>query len=104
MLIKPIVAGEPRTGHRPNPTVDGPRDQTVCFMLSKGEKLAVDRLAYCKSITRSGLLAVIAAEFIEAAKGGRSGSKSQKRLQMYLADCRKSLKNRGQEAAKYILP
>ena len=100
----PVLGTEARTGRRPNPTIDGPRDQTVCFMLSKGEKLTVDRLAYCMNITRSGLLAAIAADFVEAAKGSREGAKAQQKLQAYLDECRKSLKKRGEEAAKWILP
>jgi len=101
---KPDSGVETKTGRRPNPTIDGPRDQTVCFMFSKGEKLTVDRLAYCMNITRSGLLAMIAADFVEAAKGSREGVKAEARLQAYLAECRKSLKKRGEEAAKWILP
>lgn len=95
---------EPRTGRRPNPTIDGPRDQTVCFMLSKGEKMAVDRLAYCMSITRSGLLASIMAEFIEASKSTDDGQTAEKRLLAYLEECRKQNQKRGEEAAKWILP
>lgn len=101
----PEPATEPRpTGRRPNPTIDGPRDQTVCFMLSKGEKLAVDRLAYCMNITRSGLLASIMAEFLDAAKDSKEGRVAEKRLLAYLEECRKSVKTRGEEAAKWILP
>ncbi|HEX5400146.1 MAG TPA: hypothetical protein VFY06_13960 [Verrucomicrobiae bacterium] len=100
----PVAGAEPRTGRRPNPTIDGPRDQTVCFMLSRGEKVAVDRLAYCVNITRSGLLSKIAADFVEAAKGGRDGAKAQAQLLAYLDECQKSLKKRGEEAAKWILP
>ena len=100
----PNAGAEPRTGRRPNPTIDGPRDQTVCFMLSKGERVAVDRLAYCMNITRSGLLAAIAADFVEAAKGGWDGGKAEKRLVAYLAECRKSVKRRGEQAAKWIVP
>jgi hypothetical protein len=101
---KPDSGVETKTGRRPNPTIDGPRDQTVCFMLSQGEKLTVDRLAYCMNITRSGLLAMIAADFVEAVKGSREGVKAEVRLLAYLAECRKSLKKRGEEAAKWILP
>src|ERR1035441_820648 len=99
-----VTEAEPKTGRRPNPTIDGPRDQTVCFMLSKGEKLAVDRLAYCMNITRSGLLAAIASEFVEAAKGSKDGVEAEKQLVAHLAKCRGSLKKRGEEAAKWILP
>jgi len=102
---KPPGAGtEPKTGRRPNPTIDGPRDQTVCFMLSKGEKLSVDHLAYCMNITRSGLLAAIAADFVEATNGSKEGAAAQKKLLAYLEECRKSVKKRGEEAAKWILP
>ena len=103
-LKTPVTEAEPKTGRRPNPTIDGPRDQTVCFMLSKGEKLAVDRLAYCMNITRSGLLAAIAADFVEAANGGRNGGLAERKLAAYLEECRKSVKKRGEEAAKWIEP
>ena len=100
----PDAAAEPKTGRRPNPTIDGPRDQTVCFMLSKGEKLSVDRLAYCMNITRSGLLAAIAVDFVESAKGSNEAAAAKKKLLAYLEECRESVKKRGEEAAKWILP
>ena len=99
-----VTEAAPKTGRRPNPTIDGPRDQTVCFMLSKGEKLSVDRLAYCMNITRSGLLAAIAAEFVEAANGGRDGGQAERKLTAYLEACRKSVKKRGEEAANFLQP
>ena len=102
--IKPVAGTEPKTGRRPNPTIDGPRDQTICFMLSRGEKVTVDSLAYCMNITRSGLLAAIAADFVEASKGGWDGGKAERRLLAYLAECRKGFKKRGAEAAKWIQP
>jgi hypothetical protein len=73
-------------------------------MLSKGEKLAVDRLAYCINITRSGLLAAIAADFVEAAKGSKESAAAKNRLLAYLDECRESVKKRGKEAEKWILP
>src|SRR5947209_18324216 len=48
-----------RTGRRENPAINGPRDKTVCFMVSEHEKRAVDRLAFCAHLTRSGVLANI---------------------------------------------
>src|SRR5271169_3859055 len=84
-----------KTGRRPNPSIDGPRDNTVCFMVSDGEKLAVDRLAFCLNITRSGLLANIVAEFVAASSGAKSGRKAEKRLRAYLEDCRMAFKKRG---------
>jgi len=101
----PIASGAEgvKTGRRPNPTIDGPRDNTVCFMLSDGEKLAVDRLAFCLQITRSGLLARIAAEFVAASAGSKSGREAEKRLRVYLEDCRQAVKKRGEFAAKTVV-
>ena len=73
-------------------------------MLSKGEKLSVDRLAYCMNITRSGLLAAIAVDFVESAKGSNEAAAAKKKLLAYLEECRDSVKKRGGEAAKWILP
>jgi len=100
----PVPGVETKTGRRPNPTIDGPRDNTVCLMLSDGEKLALDRLAFCEQITRSGILAKIVADFVIAAGGSKQGRESEKRLMAFLAECRKSLKKRGKESVKWILP
>jgi hypothetical protein len=92
-----------KTGRRPNPSIDGPRDNTVCFMLSDGEKLAVDRLAFCLNITRSGLLANIVAEFVGASAGLKPGKEAERRLRAYLEDCRQAFKKRGEFAAKAVV-
>jgi hypothetical protein len=91
-----------KTGRRPNPSIDGPRDNTVCFMLSDGEKLAVDRLAFCLNITRSGLLAKVVAEFVAASSGSKAGREAEKRLRAYLEDCRMAFKKRGAFAVKTV--
>ena len=100
----PVSGAETKTGRRPNPTIDGPRDNTVCFMLSDGEKLALDRLAFCEQITRSGMLAKIASDFVMAAGGLKQGRDAEKRLLAYLAECRTSFKKRGDFAAKSVVP
>ena len=102
MSIASSVGGV-KTGRRPNPSIDGPRDNTVCFMLSDGEKLAVDRLAFCLNITRSGLLANIAAEFVAALPGSKSGREAERRLRAYLEDCRQAFKKRGEFAVKAVV-
>ena len=93
-----------KTGRRVNPAIDGPRDNTVCFMLSDGEKLALDRLAFCEQITRSGILARMVVDFVMAAGGSKQGREAEKRLLAYLAECRKSFKKRGEFAAKSVPP
>ena len=100
----PVIGVETKTGRRPNPTIDGPRDNTVCLMLSDGEKVALDRLAFCGQITRSGILAKIVADFVMAAGGSKQGREAEKRLMAYLAECRKSVKKRGEFAAKCVVP
>jgi hypothetical protein len=91
-----------RTGRRPNPAIDGPRRSTVCMMLSEGEKFAVDRLALCMSITRSGLLADIVADFVFAAEGTKQAREAEKRLLARLRECRKGIKKNGDFAAKTL--
>jgi len=102
MLSAPSAEGV-KTGRRPNPSIDGPRDNTVCFMLSDGEKLAVDRLAFCLNITRSGLLAKVVAEFVAASSGSKPGREAEKRLRAYLEDCRKAFEKRGAFAVKTVV-
>ena len=96
------TVGSVKTGRRVNPAIDGPRDNTVCFMLSNGEKLSVDRLAFCMNITRSGLLAKIVAEFVTAAAGSRQGREAEKKLVAYLTECREAVKKRGAFAASVV--
>jgi hypothetical protein len=100
----PVPGVETKTGRRPNPTIDGPRDNTVCLMLSDGEKLALDRLAFCMNITRSGILAKVVADFVVAAGCGKPSREAEKRLLDNLAECRKAVKKRGAVAEKSVLP
>ncbi|WP_269537769.1 hypothetical protein [Cerasicoccus fimbriatus] len=52
--------------------MDSPRDKTVCFMLSKEEKAAVDTLGICTRLTRSALLAKITTIYLNATNESRS--------------------------------
>jgi len=104
----PIASSAPpvergvKTGRRENPAINGPRDRTVCFMLSEPEKDSVDHLALCMHLTRSGILANIVAEFVAAAQGIKEGRAAEKALTAYLSECRKAVKRRGPFADKTI--
>lgn len=89
-----------KTGRRENPTIDGPRDKTVCFMLSEDEKRAVDRVAFCVHLTRSGLLAKIVASFIAATENGNAAKAAEKQLTACLKECRAAVAKRGAFADK----
>jgi hypothetical protein len=93
---------EVRTGRRENPAIEGPRDRTVCFMLSEQEKTAVDRVAFCLNRTRSGALANVAANFFAATKQNKEGRTAEKALLGYLRECREAVKRRGAIADKTI--
>ncbi len=71
-------------------------------MLSEGEKLAVDRLAFCLQFTRSGLLAKIAAEFVAATVAGKPGGEAELKLLAYLGECREAVRRRGEFAEKTV--
>jgi hypothetical protein len=71
-------------------------------MLSEQEKQAVDRVAFCMHLTRSGILANVAAMFINAAGSGATAKKSEKQLREYLTECRKAIRKRGAFADKTI--
>ena len=73
------TTSEIKTGHRGNPATEGPRDRTVCFMVSEREKIAVDRVAFCIQLTRSGVLARIVSEFIAAANEGRAAKEAERK-------------------------
>ncbi len=53
-----------RSGRRLAVDIDSPRDQTVCFTVSKDERQAVDALAGCLSRTRSSVLTKIVTAFV----------------------------------------
>jgi len=89
-----------KTGRRENPAIDGPRDKTVCFMLSEEEKQAVDRVAFCVHLTRSGLLAKIVAPFIAATENGKEAKEAEKQLAAHLKECRAAIAQRGAFADK----
>lgn len=93
-----------KTGRRQNPTIDGPRDRTVCFMLSENEKSELDRVAFCLNLTRSGLLASVVAPFIEAVNGGKNGEGAKQSLDAFLEVCRKAMKERGDLSRKVGAP
>lgn len=98
-----IPEAEPiRTGRRQNPAVEQPRDKTVCFMLSEGEKGGVDRLAFCMHLTRSGMLAKIITKFVAATENSKAARLAEKELSAYLAECRLGLKRRGVFANKTL--
>src|SRR5688572_13561819 len=91
-----------KTGRRDNPAIDGPRDNTVCFMLSNREKLGLDRIAFCLNLTRSGLLANMVAAFIDATDLGQRGKAGEDKLSAYLAECRAAVKARGALAVEIV--
>ena len=91
-----------KTGRRENPAINGPRDRTVCFMLSEPEKDSVDRLAFCMHLTRSGILAGVVVQFVAAAQDTKDGRAAEKALAAYLSECRKAVKKRGSFADKTI--
>ena len=93
-----------KTGRRENPAINGPRDRTVCFMLSEPEKNSVDRVAFCMDLTRSGILANVVAQFVAATEGTKHGRAAEKALRGYLSECRKAVKKRGSFADKTIAP
>jgi hypothetical protein len=92
-----------KTGRRENPTIDGPRDKTVCFMLSESEKLDLDRLAFCVNLTRSGLLAKIVAPFLGTTKGGQEGKEASLQLEACLSECRTAFQKRGKMAQEAVV-
>jgi len=91
-----------KTGRRENPAIDGPRDKTVCFMLSDGEKFAVDRLAFCVNLTRSAVLAKIVDAFVTAVEPGKDGKCGEKELLDYLSACREAVKKRGELGTEFV--
>lgn len=93
---------EIKTGRRENPAIEGPRDQTVCFMLSAREKRNVDRLAFCVHLTRSGLLARVTTKFLAATEDSKAGRAAEKEMATYLKECRESVKKRGAFADKTL--
>jgi hypothetical protein len=94
--------GDIKTGRRENPAINGPRDRTVCFMLSEAEKDSVDRLAFCMHLTRSGVLANVVSQFVIATEESKKGRAAEKALTAYLRECRKAVGNRGPFADKTI--
>jgi hypothetical protein len=98
----PPIEPEVKTGRRENPAVDGPRDKTVCFMLSDREKHSVDRLALCMNLTRSGVLARIVTEFVTATDDSKAGRIAEKEMGAYLAECRQAIKKRAAFADKTL--
>ena len=90
-----VAEPEIKTGRRENPAIKRPRDQTVCFMLSEGEKYDVDHLAFCVHLTRSGLLARIVTKFLAATEDSKAARIAEKKMAAYLNECRQSIKKRG---------
>jgi hypothetical protein len=102
VAVLPSTEREVKTGRRANPAINGPRDKTVCFMLSEAERVDVDRLAFCLNLTRSGVLARIVATFTEAAGHTEKAHAAEKELSSYLTHCRQETERRGSLAEASI--
>ena len=61
-----------RPGRRFALEFECPRDQTVCFTVSKEEKQAIDRLAGQLRRTRSSFLTRIVVSFLDDAEAGKA--------------------------------
>jgi len=64
-------------------------------MLSEAEKEAVDRLAFCMNLTRSGVLANVIAQFVAATGDEKAAKAAERALIDYLDECRQAVKARG---------
>ena len=73
-----------RSGRRLAVDIESPRDQTVCFTVSKEEKEAIDALAAKVGRTRSSILARMVVAFVEDEEG-EAGAAS---LMTLLEGCR----------------
>ena len=93
-----LPKAEVKTGRR---TVLEPRDQTVCFVLSMGERDAVDRVAFSLNITRSGLLAKMVTSFIGAAQGGETAQIAEDTLAELLTEAKNAVKVRGSASIEF---
>jgi len=71
-------------------------------MLSEAEKDAVDRLALCMNLTRSGVLANVIAQFVAATGDKLEAKTAEQALTNYLDECRQAVKARGDFADRTI--
>lgn len=76
----------PKTGHRPGRNPDEPRNNTVCFMVSKSEQAAIDALCMCTNRRRSAILTEIVTRFMAAVESPR-GTIKRTALLDFLEDC-----------------
>lgn len=60
-----------RSGRRFAVDIEAPRDKTVCFTVSEGERVAIDALAASVNRTRSSVLVRIVNAFIDDAEAGQ---------------------------------
>ena len=90
----PKISEPVRPGRRFALDFDSPRDQTVCFTVSKEEKAAVDAMAGLLRRTRSSVLARIVVSFIDDAERGGDPEGLRSLLEEYSA---LKLKNGGRE-------
>lgn len=88
------VENPPKTGHRPGRNPDEPRNNTVCFMVSKTEQAVIDALSMCTNRRRSAILTEIVTRFMAAVESPR-GAVKRTALLDFLEDCQDDVtKNR----------
>lgn len=83
----------PKTGHRPGRNPDEPRNNTVCFMVSKSEQAAIDALSVCMNRRRSAILTEIVTRFMAAVESPRGTVKRTALLDL-LEDCQEQVSAR----------
>jgi hypothetical protein len=82
------------TGHGRGIGRDEPRNNTVCFTVTKTEQDVIDALSICANLRRSAILTEIATRFMEAAVESSRAHAKKDALLEFLAECQEHIRSR----------
>lgn len=83
------------TGHGRGKGREEPRNNTVCFTVTKTEQEAIDALSICANLRRSAILTEITTRFMEAAMESSRAHAKRDALLEFLDECQEHVRSRG---------
>lgn len=79
------------TGHGRGKNRAEPRNNTVCFTVTKSEQASIDALSHCINLRRSAILTEIVTRFMLAARSSTRATANRTALLDFLEDCQEGI-------------
>lgn len=82
------------TGHGRGKNREEPRNNTVCFTVTKSEQASIDALSHCIHLRRSAILTEIVTRFMLAAQSSTRATANRTALLDFLEDCQEAIREK----------